>query len=73
MYNRLKGEIIIGGYKNVKDFWTKNQDKLSFSYPSFVRKLNRNGSEFTFGEAVEIKKALGSEVLLEDLFAWEDN
>lgn len=65
MYYRLKSEIIYRGY-NMKEFCVK----CDIPYVTWLRKMKEQ--TFTLDEAVRIKKCLQTDILLEDLFKWED-
>lgn len=65
MYYRLKAEATFKGI-TLKEL----SEKINMPYPSFLRKMRNNS--FTLHEALAIKNALGTTLLLEELFAWED-
>ena len=63
MYRRLKSEIAFQG-SNMKEL----SEKTGIPYSSLVRKINKR--QLLLSDALEIKKALKTEMPLEDLFEW---
>lgn len=65
MFYKLKSEIIFKGF-TMKEI----AEKCGIPYSSWLRKMR--DQSFSLKEAVDIKKTLGSDMPLEELFKWED-
>lgn len=65
MYYRLKAEATFKGI-TLKEL----AEKIGMPYQSFLRKMKIQS--FTLAEAFSIKEALNTDLLLEELFVWEE-
>ena len=67
MYRILKAEMVRTNVQN-----SELASILGVNLATISRKMNRKDGFFSLDEAIKVKKALGVQMPLEDLFKWED-